>query len=158
MARQIIGEDSEVDKEYLVRVVYQAPGQAVPRHPGERSAPLQEIDERDPVSTNVQAVFPKELLERLRHGLSLDGEPLKPAKVEWQNPEQLRFVLTEGKKRQIRRMCELVGLKVVGLRAHPHGRVTPGQPARRPVALPGTARAVLRFFCGRTGCGPGGRC
>ena len=44
VARQIIGEDSEVDKEYLVRVVYQAPGQAVPRHPGERSAPLQEID------------------------------------------------------------------------------------------------------------------
>ena len=37
VARQIIGEDSEVDKEYLVRVVYQAPGQAVPRHPGERS-------------------------------------------------------------------------------------------------------------------------
>jgi 23S rRNA pseudouridine2604 synthase len=36
--------------------------------------------------------------------------------VEWQNPEQLRFVLTEGKKRQIRRMCEQVGLKVVGLK------------------------------------------
>ncbi|MFN4030403.1 MAG: pseudouridine synthase [Acidovorax temperans] len=126
VARQIIGEDSEVDKEYLVRVVYQAPGQAVPRHPGERSVPLQEIDERDPVSTNVQAVFPKELLERLRHGLSLDGEPLKPAKVEWQNPEQLRFVLTEGKKRQIRRMCELVGLKVVGLKRIRIGRVTLG--------------------------------
>lgn len=65
VARQIIGEDSEMEKEYLVRVVYQAPGQAVPRHPGERSAPLQEIDERDPVSTNVQAVFPKELLEQI---------------------------------------------------------------------------------------------
>jgi 23S rRNA pseudouridine2604 synthase len=58
VARQLIGEDSTVDKEYLVRVVYQAPGQALPRHPSERSAPLQEIDERDPVSTNVQAVFP----------------------------------------------------------------------------------------------------
>lgn len=126
VARQIIGEDSEMEKEYLVRVVYPAPGQAVARHPGERSAPLQEIDERDPVSTNVQAVFPKELLERLRHGLSLDGEPLKPAKVDWQNPEQLRFVLTEGKKRQIRRMCELVGLKVVGLKRIRIGRVTLG--------------------------------
>lgn len=125
-ARQLIGEDSTVDKEYLVRVVYQAPGQALPRHPSERSAPLQEIDERDPVSTNVQAVFPPQLLERLRHGLSLDGEPLKPAKVDWQNPEQLRFVLTEGKKRQIRRMCELVGLKVVGLKRIRIGRVTLG--------------------------------
>jgi 23S rRNA pseudouridine2604 synthase len=126
VARQIIGEDSEMDKEYLVRVVYQAPGEAVPRHPSERSAPLQEIDERDPVSTNVQAVFPPELLERLRHGLSLDGQPLKPAKVDWQNPEQLRFVLTEGKKRQIRRMCEQVGLKVVGLKRIRIGRVTLG--------------------------------
>ena len=126
VARQIIGEDSVMEKEYLVRVVYQAPGQALPRHPGERSAPLQEINERDPVSTNVQAVFPQELLERLRHGLSLDGEPLKPAKVDWQNPEQLRFVLTEGKKRQIRRMCELVGLKVVGLKRIRIGRVTLG--------------------------------
>ncbi|ART56183.1 RNA-binding protein [Acidovorax carolinensis] len=126
VARQLIGEDSTVDKEYLVRVVYQAPGQAAPRHPSERSTPLQEIDERDPVSTNVQAVFPPELLERLRHGLSLDGEPLKPAKVDWQNPEQLRFVLTEGKKRQIRRMCELVGLKVVGLKRIRIGRVTLG--------------------------------
>ena len=50
----------------------------------------------------------------------------KPAKVDWQNPEQLRFVLTEGKKRQIRRMCELVGLKVVGLKRIRIGRVTLG--------------------------------
>ncbi len=102
VARQIIGEDSEVDKEYLVRVTY-----------GDR-----DID--------VQSVFPAEQLARLRHGLSLDGEALKPAQVDWQNPEQLRFVLTEGKKRQIRRMCELVGLRVVGLKRIRIGRVTLG--------------------------------
>ncbi len=126
VARQIIGEDSTMDKEYLVRVVYQGPGPLRALPPGARTEPLQEIDERDPVSTNVQAVFPREQLERLRHGLSLDGQPLKPAKVEWQNPEQLRFVLQEGKKRQIRRMCELVGLKVVGLKRIRIGRVTLG--------------------------------
>ena len=126
VARQLIGEDSALDKEYLVRVVYEGPGQAQAHHPDERRAPLQEIDERDPVSTNVQAVFPREGLERLRHGLSLDGQPLKPAKVEWQNPEQLRFVLVEGKKRQIRRMCEQVGLKVVGLKRIRMGRVLLG--------------------------------
>ena len=125
VARQLIGEDSTLDKEYLVRVVYEGNG-AAPRHPDERSAPLQEIDERDPVSTNVQAVFPPAMLARLRHGLSLDGQPLKPAKVEWQNPEQLRFVLVEGKKRQIRRMCEQVGLKVVGLKRIRMGRVLLG--------------------------------
>jgi 23S rRNA pseudouridine2604 synthase len=47
--------------------------------------------------------------------------------VEWQNPEQLRFVLTEGKKRQIRRMCEQVGLKVVGLKRIRMGGVQLGQ-------------------------------
>jgi len=123
VARQLIGEDSSVDKEYLVRVVYEGAG--TPR-PGQRAEPLQAIDERDPVRSNVQAVFPPALLARLRHGLSLDGQPLKPAKVEWQNPEQLRFVLVEGKKRQIRRMCELVGLKVVGLKRIRIGRVTLG--------------------------------
>lgn len=102
VARQLIGEDSTVDKEYLVRVQY-----------GE-------------VATDVQAAFPAAQLARLCHGLELDGQPLKHAKVEWQNPEQLRFVLTEGKKRQIRRMCELVGLRVVGLKRIRIGRVTLG--------------------------------
>jgi len=65
-------------------------------------------------------------LEKLNHGLSLDGEALKPAAVCWQNQDQLRFVLKEGKKRQIRRMCELVGLKVVGLKRVRIGRVKLG--------------------------------
>ncbi len=54
--------------------------------------------------------------KRLQHGLALDGVALKPAKVSWQNEHQLRFVLRQGKKRQIRRMCELVGLTVTGLK------------------------------------------
>jgi len=103
VARQLIGEDSGMEKEYLVRVNY-----------GE-------------VAADVQSAFPPAQLARLRHGLSLDGQPLKRAQVEWQNPEQLRFVLTEGKKRQIRRMCELVGLKVVGLKRIRIGRVLLGQ-------------------------------
>ncbi|MGE0884787.1 MAG: pseudouridine synthase [Blastocatellales bacterium] len=60
--------------------------------------------------------LPEDKLQLLRHGLSLDGKPLKPAKVEWINRDQLRFVLTEGKKRQIRRMCEAVGLRILGLK------------------------------------------
>ena len=54
--------------------------------------------------------------DRLNHGLSLDERKLKPARVEWLNEDQLRFVLNEGRKRQIRRMCELVGLRAVGLK------------------------------------------
>ena len=65
-------------------------------------------------------------LERLRQGLELDGVKLRPAKVSWQNEEQLRFVLREGRKRQIRRMCELVGLEVIGLKRVRIGSVVLG--------------------------------
>jgi 23S rRNA pseudouridine2604 synthase len=93
VARRIIGEDSDVDKEYLVRV---------------------------------QGSLSKADLKLLNHGLELDGKPLKPAQVTWQNEDQLRFILHEGKKRQIRRMCELVGLKVVGLKRIRIGKVVLG--------------------------------
>lgn len=66
-------------------------------------------------------------LSLLRFGLSLDDEPLKPAEVEWINREQLRFVIREGKKRQIRRMCEAVGLVVTGLKRVRVGRITLGK-------------------------------
>jgi 23S rRNA pseudouridine2604 synthase len=102
VARQLIGEDSGMEKEYLVRVRL-----------GE-------------CTTDVQKALPAEQLARLRHGLSLDGKALKPAQVDWQNPEQLRFVLREGKKRQIRRMCEQVGLFVTGLKRVRVGRVSLG--------------------------------
>ena len=97
IAKQLIGENSLVEKEYLVRV------QSV------RGGRLHESD-----------------LRLLNHGLSLDGQALKPAKVWWQNEGQLRFVLREGKKRQIRRMCELVGLHVVALKRIRIGNVLLG--------------------------------
>ena len=64
----------------------------------------------------VEGKLSEENLKRLNHGLSLDGKALLPAQVVWQNEDQLKFILHEGKKRQIRRMCELVGLKVTGLK------------------------------------------
>lgn len=94
VARQLIGEDSSVEKEYLVRV---------------------------------EGTLSDEGLKRLNFGLALDGVNLKPAKVSWQNEDQLRFVLREGKKRQIRRMCELVGLHVVGLKRVRIGSVSLGK-------------------------------
>jgi 23S rRNA pseudouridine2604 synthase len=66
------------------------------------------------------------VLASLRHGLSLDGQRLLPARVERINDGQLRFVLREGRKRQIRRMCELVGLEVTGLKRVRIGKVVLG--------------------------------
>jgi 23S rRNA pseudouridine2604 synthase len=83
LAKKIIGEESRVEKEYIVRV---------------------------------RGSLSDDGLRLLRGGLALDGRPLKPAQVEWINRDQLRFVLREGRKRQIRRMCDLVGLKVLGLK------------------------------------------
>ena len=63
----------------------------------------------------VKGEITDQTLDRLRHGIHLDGKALKPATVIQLNPTRLKFILTEGKKRQIRRMCEEVGLKVTGL-------------------------------------------
>ncbi len=112
VARQLIGEDSGMEKEYLVRV------SLVRAH---------DAAQRKVQTPDVQSQFPLDKLNLLRFGISLDGQALKRAQVEWQNPEQLRFVLKEGKKRQIRRMCEAVGLHVTGLKRVRIGNVKLGQ-------------------------------
>lgn len=95
VAKRLIGENSDVEKEYLVRV----------------SGNLTPAD-----------------LERLCNGsLVIEGRRLRPAQVEWLNEDQLRFVLKEGMKRQIRKMCEMMGLKVLGLKRVRIGRVTLGR-------------------------------
>ena len=97
IAKQLIGQETAIEKEYLVRVQYSKLGK-----------------------------LPDADLKRLNHGLSLDGKQLLPAKVRWQNEDQLSFILREGKKRQIRRMCEAVGLKVIGLKRVRIGQITLG--------------------------------
>jgi 23S rRNA pseudouridine2604 synthase len=82
LAKAIIGPLSEVDKEYIVKVL----GEITP-----------------------------EKLALLRHGLELDGRKLRPAKVTAEGKDTLRFVLNEGRNRQIRRMCSLVHLRVKDL-------------------------------------------
>ena len=54
-------------------------------------------------------------LRLLRHGLRLDGRELKPAQITHEGADALRFILHEGRNRQIRRMCEAVDLLVVDL-------------------------------------------
>jgi 23S rRNA pseudouridine2604 synthase len=82
VAKAVIGPESDLDKEYLVRVAG-------------------DVTEKK--------------LTMLRHGLMLDGRVLKHARVTRMEPHRLRFVLREGRNRQIRRMCEMVDLEVVDL-------------------------------------------
>lgn len=72
----------------------------------------------------VEGTITDRVLQKLRRGLSLDGEPLKPAKIEVMEEGLLKVILTEGKKRQIRRMCELVKLHVVNLKRVRIGTIT----------------------------------
>jgi 23S rRNA pseudouridine2604 synthase len=74
----------------------------------------------------VRGALSAESLALLNHGLCLDGRLLKPAQVAWLNEDQLRFILHEGRKRQIRRMCELVGLSVIGLKRVRIGKIQLG--------------------------------
>ena len=98
IARQLVGEDAAIEKEYVVRVSRAA------------GAPLR-----------------PDALDLLRHGLALDGVALRPAEVEWIDADRLRFVLREGRKRQIRRMCEAVGLQVQALERVRIGEVRLGE-------------------------------
>lgn len=83
-------------------------------------------------------------LALLRHGLSLDGRTLKPAKVDLIEPQHLRFVLNEGRKRQIRRMCTLVDLDVIDLMRVRIGPLTLGQlPEGKWRVLSGEERTAL---------------
>jgi 23S rRNA pseudouridine2604 synthase len=75
--------------------------------------PESQVDKEYVVTVRGHIDRPK--IARLRHGLELDGKALKPAKVKLEDTHVLRFVLKEGRNRQIRRMCELVGLDVTDL-------------------------------------------
>ena len=70
--------------------------------------------EKEYVVTVTGRITP-EKIARLCHGLTMDGRQLKPAKVSVIQGQELRFILKEGRNRQIRRMCELVGLHVMDL-------------------------------------------
>jgi 23S rRNA pseudouridine2604 synthase len=75
----------------------------------------------------VEGELTPEGMKQLNHGLSLDDVKLKKAQVSWQNEQQLRFVLHESKKRQIQRMCELVGLTVTSIKRIRIGSVSLGK-------------------------------
>ncbi len=65
-------------------------------------------------------------LSTLRGPLSLDERPLRPVRVERLGPDHLAMTLTEGRKRQIRRMLKLVGREVRALKRVRIGRVRLG--------------------------------
>ena len=73
-------------------------------------------------------------LRRLREGVELDDGMTAPAKVRRVSADTLELTIHEGRNRQVKRMCEAVGHRVVALRAHrasARSRSATCRPARR---------------------------
>ena len=94
IVKQLIVPDSQMEKEYLIRV---------------------------------EGKISQKKIETLQSGLSLDGKLLKRAGVTQLESNVLKMILIEGKKRQIRRMCELVDLRVIGLKRVRVGKIRLGK-------------------------------
>jgi len=77
---------------------------------------------------NVRGLIEGSALDKMRAMRELEGERIAPVEVSLvsrnENVSVLRFVLSEGKNRQIRRMCEACGLSVMQLRRIAIGPLT----------------------------------
>lgn len=82
--------------------------------------PKNEIDKT--YNATVAGVITKDEIEKLSNGVEIDEEYItKPAKVkilkidEEKNISRIQITIHEGKNRQVRKMCEAVGKKVLAL-------------------------------------------
>jgi 23S rRNA pseudouridine2605 synthase len=88
-------------------------------------------------------------LARLRKGIELEDGPTAPAKVTRIGEKEIEIVLREGRNRQVRRMVEAVGNRVVALRRVAFGPLSLGDlPEGRARRLSEDEVAGLRDACG----------
>jgi 23S rRNA pseudouridine2605 synthase len=66
-------------------------------------------------------------LERLRRGVQLEDGPTAPAEVTRLGEKEIEIVLREGRNRQVRRMVEALGNRVVSLRRVSFGSLRLGR-------------------------------
>jgi len=64
---------------------------------------------------DVDRAFDKAFLEHMAGGVVILGSRTKPCRVERVRSDRFRITLTEGRNRQIRRMCQALGYRVTGL-------------------------------------------
>ena len=80
-------------------------------------------------NVTVVGVVTKEEVKQLEEGVIIDDYKTKPAKVkilkidEQKNLSRLQIVIHEGKNRQIRKMCEAIGKKVLALHRSKIGNI-----------------------------------
>ena len=64
---------------------------------------------------NVDKNIDEAFLNHLRHGVMMEGRKTLPAKVELLSERSFKIIIVEGRKRQIRRMCEMFHINVTKL-------------------------------------------
>ena len=64
----------------------------------------------------VDRPFDDMFLRKMGLGVKLDDYKTKPAEIKRHSRDSFKIILTEGKKRQIRRMCETLGYRVKNLK------------------------------------------
>lgn len=67
-------------------------------------------------SVNLKKELSNEQIEKLKNGVDIGGYITRPAIVQKQGVKSMVITIYEGKNRQIRKMCEAVGNKVVTLK------------------------------------------
>lgn len=70
--------------------------------------------EKEYVVTTDKPITP-EFIDRMRKGVRIPGATTKPCFVKKETDKRFRIILTQGLNRQIRRMCEALGYRVVTL-------------------------------------------
>ncbi len=68
----------------------------------------------------------EEKLDMLRKGVDIGGYITKEAKVRYLGENKIEIIISEGKNRQVRKMCEKVNLKVLELRREKIGNLSLG--------------------------------
>lgn len=64
---------------------------------------------------SVDRPFDQTFIDSMAQGVVILDRPTKPCRVERIGPARFRIILTEGRNRQIRRMCQLLGYRVLAL-------------------------------------------
>jgi len=64
---------------------------------------------------SVDRPFDRTFIDRMALGVIILDRPTKPCKIERLGPARFRIILTEGRNRQIRRMCQTLGYRVLTL-------------------------------------------
>ena len=80
-------------------------------------------------TVTVKGIIKNEEVEQLRKGVKIDDYTTRPAKVkilktdEEKDISRLEITIHEGKNRQVRRMCESVGRRVIALHRSKIGNI-----------------------------------